>query len=94
MPRPCLPSRRRPSEWALHAARYADEAQALDPSQLAAIPPDQTPWLVLRLDPSVSYVDSRWPIAAIWRANQPEGDNGGPVDLAAGGAQARDPTPR
>lgn len=74
-------------EWALHAARYADEAQALDPSRVAAVPPDQTPWLVLSLQPSVSYVDSRWPIDAIWRANQPEGDSGAPVDLAARGAQ-------
>jgi Putative DNA-binding domain len=74
-------------EWAVHAGRYADEAAALDPTRLAAVPPDETPWLVLRLDPSVAYVGSPWPIDQIWRANQPEGEAGVPVDLAAGGVQ-------
>ena len=74
-------------EWALHAARYADDGTALDPARLAAVPPDETPWLGLRLDPSVAYVDSPWPIDEIWRRHQPENDGGDPVDLAAGGAQ-------
>ncbi len=74
-------------EWALHVARHADEAQGLDPARLAAVPAAETPRVVLRLDPSVSYLASRWPIDAIWRAHRPEGDAGEPVDLAAGGVQ-------
>ena len=73
-------------EWALHAARYADDAPALDPSRMAAVPPEQTPWLALLVHPSLAYLESPWPIDEIWRANQPDRD---PVvvDLAAGGAQ-------
>lgn len=74
-------------EWALHAARHADEASPLNPSRLAAVPPDETPWLTLRLDPSVAYLASPWPIDEIWRANQPERDGSDAVDLAAGGAR-------
>ena len=51
---------------------------------IAAVPAERTPELVLRLHPSVAYLDSPWPIADIWRANQPDRDSG-PVDLAAGG---------
>jgi hypothetical protein len=74
-------------EWAMHVARFADDAVALDPARLAAVAPDRTPELSLRLDPSASYVDSPWPIDAIWRAHQPEAAPGGPVDLSAGGVR-------
>ena len=73
-------------EWALHAARHADDAAPLDPARLGAVPPEQTPWVILRLDPSACYVSSPWPVDAIWRAAQAEADDGPPVDLGAGGA--------
>jgi len=53
---------------------------------MAAIPPEQTPWLALVVDPSLAYLESPWPIDEIWRANQPERDPAS-VDLAAGGAR-------
>jgi hypothetical protein len=74
-------------EWALHAAHHADDATPLSPSRLAAVPPDQTPWLALRLDPSVTYLASPWPIDEIWRAHQPECHGSDAVDLAAGEAR-------
>jgi hypothetical protein len=74
-------------EWAIHAAGFAGDAAPLDPARLAAVPPDETPWLVVRLDPSAAYVESAWPIDRIWRANQPERDGGDPVDLASGAVQ-------
>jgi hypothetical protein len=74
-------------EWALHTAHHADAATPLHPSRVAAVPSGETPWLVLRLHPSVAYLASPWPIDEIWRANQPERDAGDAVDLAAGGIQ-------
>jgi hypothetical protein len=71
-------------EWAIHAAGFADDAAPLDPARLAAVPPDETPWLVVRLDPSAAYVESPWPIDEIWRANQPGRDGGDAVDLRSG----------
>jgi hypothetical protein len=40
--------------------------------------------LVLRLHPSVTLLESRWPVDAIWRANQTEADAAPAVDLDAG----------
>jgi hypothetical protein len=40
---------------------------------------------MLRLDPSLALLSSRWPIDRIVRANQPEADPGIVVDLAVGG---------
>jgi hypothetical protein len=74
-------------EWAMHAAHSADDAAPLDPARLAEVPRDETPWLRVRLHPSVAYVDSPWPIDAIWRRHQPDGDGSPPVDLATGGAR-------
>jgi hypothetical protein len=74
-------------EWALHAARHADELPALDPARLAAVPAEQTPWISLRLDPSVSYLRSPWPVDRIWRDHRTEAGAGPPVDLGSGGAR-------
>jgi hypothetical protein len=74
-------------EWALHAARHADDPPALEPAQLASVPTHETPWLVLQLHPSVAFIGSPWPIDRIWRANQPGSDPEATVDLAAGEAR-------
>jgi hypothetical protein len=74
-------------EWALHVAWCADDATPLDPARLAAVPAQTRPRLALRLDPSVSYLDSPWPIDAIWRGHQSEAAEATPVDVAAGGTQ-------
>jgi hypothetical protein len=59
-------------EWALTTALYAPDAQPLDPEPLAAIAPSELGQLVLRLHPSITLLTSRWPVDAIWRANQPD----------------------
>jgi len=71
-------------EWALNIARTVREAAALAPQALAAVPADEAAYLALSLQPSLHYLDSPWPIDAIWRANQ---QNEVPsIDLASGGA--------
>jgi hypothetical protein len=71
-------------EWALNTAVYAPDARPLDPERLAAVAPSALGRLVLRFDPSVTLLTSRWPVDAIWRANQPEAGETDPVDLDAG----------
>lgn len=71
-------------EWALNIAGTVREAAALPPQALAAVPADEAAYLALRLQPSLRYLASRWPIDAIWQANQ---QNEVPaIDLASGGA--------
>lgn len=71
-------------EWALNITGTVREAAALPPQALAAVPADEAAYLVLRLQPSLRYLDSPWPIDAIWQANQ---QNEVPaIDLASGGA--------
>jgi hypothetical protein len=72
-------------EWALNIAASVREAAALLPQALAEVPINEAAYVAFRLQPSLSYVISRWPIDAIWQANQ---ENEVPsVDLASGGAR-------
>jgi putative DNA-binding protein len=72
-------------EWALNIAASVREAAALHPQVLTEVPTNKAAYVALRLQPSLSYVTSPWPIDAIWQANQ---ENEVPVvDLASGGAK-------
>ncbi len=70
-------------EWALHIASIVREAPSLQMTALAAIPADTAASVGFRLQPSVSYFTSPWPVDAIWQANQKS--EVPPVDLASGG---------
>ena len=70
-------------EWALHMAATIREAPSLQMDALAAIPAEKAGYVRFRLQPSVSYFASPWPIDAIWRANQES--EVPPVDLVSGG---------
>jgi hypothetical protein len=72
-------------EWAMNAALHAPDAVALEPEALRALDPAALAQLTLRLDPSAMLVASRWPVDAIWRANQGGAD--GAVDLEQGEAR-------
>jgi hypothetical protein len=76
-------------EWAINRALHAEDAVALDPRWLAAIPADEIVRLRLRLHPSVSLLASRWPLDRIWRANQPGADPEAAVSLDGGGVRLR-----
>jgi hypothetical protein len=69
-------------EWTLNIAATKREATPLQASALAAIPPGEAATLGLRLQPSLSYFASRWPIDVIWQANKEEEVS--PVDLTSG----------
>ena len=64
-------------EWAMNVALHAPEAAPVPPEALREPAP-------LALHPSLTLLQSPWPIDTIWRASQPEaGDD--TVDLDAGG---------
>jgi hypothetical protein len=73
-------------EWALNRAVHARDGTPVDRQRLSSIPPEQWLAVLFRLDPSLSFVQSPWPVDRIWRANQPETDPESTVDLGAGGA--------
>lgn len=74
-------------EWALSAAEGAADAVPLDARELASVDPAETPRLRFTLDPSLTLLESPWPVDQIWRANQPDTDPETTVDLASGGVR-------
>jgi len=70
-------------EWALNIAATVPEETPLQAERLAAIPPAEAAYVALRLQPSLSYFASPWPVDAIWEANQQ--DEVPAIDLASGG---------
>lgn len=74
-------------EWAINAALHARDEDPIDPACLARIGPEDLARLIARLHPSLSFIDSPWPIDRIWHANQPGADPDLTVDLGAGGVR-------
>ena len=73
-------------EWAMSAALHSPDVDAMDPAGLADVAAEDLPRLAFAVDPSVSYLESPWPVEQIWRANQDEdGAPSDPIDLASGG---------
>ena len=72
-------------EWAMNTALHAAEAESLTVDALRARPAGALEAAELALHPSVTLLESRWPVDAVWRAQQPDGD--GVTDLAAGGVR-------
>lgn len=59
-------------EWAVHRAYYADDPPPLDASRLNGLTPEQLDRARLSLHPACVLMTSRWVVADIWRAHQPE----------------------
>lgn len=55
-------------EWAMNEAYYADEAPALTPETLAAVPTERLAALRLSLHPATRLVASEFSLHAIWQA--------------------------
>ncbi len=72
-------------EWAWHEAFHAADAPGLDFAALARVPEEDQGRVRFELHPSVRLVESRYPVLAIWEANQP-GRDGTPDRLE--GAEA------
>jgi hypothetical protein len=70
---PYLPDAAR-FEWALNEAGTVREMPPLRPEDLAQIPAEAAPMIRLRLQPSARYLETPWPVDAIWEANRRDGD--------------------
>ncbi len=57
-------------EWALNIAASMRDTAPLPPRALAEVPANEAAYVAFRLQPSLSYLTSPWPIDAIWQANQ------------------------
>ena len=73
-------------EWALSCAAHADDATPLGREAIMAAASGAVDGLRLRFHPSVSLIESPWPIHRIWRATQPHRGSETVVDLASEGA--------
>lgn len=71
-------------EWAYHEVFHAADAVPLDVARLARIPEADQGQLRFRLHPATRFVASRYPIFAIWEANQDGSDVAGTIDLDGG----------
>lgn len=71
-------------EWACHVAYFEDDGDVLDLNELAQVPPERYPDLVLRIHPTCHVVRSLYPIAAIWQAHQPGAPEDFHIDLESG----------
>lgn len=72
-------------EWAMNAALHAPDAEPVTTDALRARPAGTLEALDLALHPSVTLLESAWPVDAVWRANQEGGD--GVADLDGGGVR-------
>jgi hypothetical protein len=72
-------------EWAVHRAAHAEDAPPMDRASLEALSAEQAARLRLGFHPSLSLLESAWPVDRIWSANQPGPAPTPAVDLAAGG---------
>jgi len=69
-------------EWALHRALHAEvRPTSLDPAKLGSLAPHEVAQLTFQFDPSVTLLNSPWPIDQIWRVNQADEEVYAPVDL-------------
>ena len=58
-------------EWALNEAGTMREMKPLRPEDLAAeVPAATAPMIRLRLQPSARYLETPWPVDAVWEANR------------------------
>jgi uncharacterized protein (UPF0276 family) len=81
---PYLPDMAR-LEWALHRAHFASDATSLDASALGALGPEQLEAAHFTLHPACTLLASRWAVAELWRAHQPDSGVEFPAEMAAPG---------
>jgi len=75
-------------EWACHRSYFAEDAELLDITRLAQVPPEQYANLILHVHPSCHLILSRYPVATIWHAHQPGSDKDFHIDLDKGPCNA------
>jgi len=71
-------------EWSVHAAHYAADAVALTREWIGALAPGELLTTRFALHPACAWLRSRFPVAGIWLAHQPQPTVGLPDSLDRG----------
>jgi hypothetical protein len=75
-------------EWAYQEVLVAADHPSFDIVALSSVSPDAYGSLVFRVHPALRLVESRYPVLAIWKANQPDTAEVAPsISLDAGAAR-------
>ncbi len=74
-------------EWLINSALHSPALPPIDSKDLAHLEPTDYPRLILALQPSLRFIESRWPIDRIWHENKPGAQGDGAVDLGTGGCR-------
>lgn len=73
-------------EWAYQEVLVAADHPSFEISALSGVSPDDYGSLIFRVHPAVRLVESRYPLLAIWKANQPDAVEAS-ISLDAGAAR-------
>jgi len=71
-------------EWSVHAAHYAADPVALTRERIGALPAGELLVSRFALHPGCAWLRSRFPVASIWLAHQPQATVGLPDSLDRG----------
>lgn len=71
-------------EWVYQEALVAADHRRLDLASLATVPPDDYATLIFQTHPTLRLVRSRFPVLAIWKANQAGEPDSAPISLDDG----------
>ena len=71
-------------EWLMNTAAHATDAEPASVDALAQVSPENAERLMFRLDSSVGYLASPFPVDTIWRANRSCDSGDAVIDLASG----------
>lgn len=74
-------------EWLINSALHSPAVPPIDSRDLAHLDSADYPRLILALQPSLRFIESRWPIDRIWHENKPGAEGDGAVNLGAGGCR-------
>jgi hypothetical protein len=69
----------------MHMAWHTEVRMPLDPAELGGLAPHDVAQLVFQFEPSITLLDSPWPIDQIWRVHQADEGMCTSVDLNTGG---------
>lgn len=74
-------------EWAYQEVLVAADHPSFDISALSGVSPDDYGALAFRVHPAARLVESRYPVLAIWKANQPGAQTSSAISLDAGSSR-------
>lgn len=72
-------------EWLMNAAAHAPDATVVSPDSVPPIAPEDAAHVRFALNPSYGYLESKFPIDEIWRANRPGTTPDSEIGLAGRG---------